>query len=117
MCVFVVFGCNTPQNCNNFKEGIFIYHEKQNSNYQIIRRGNTQVEIDENNGIKDEYYIIWTEPCTYKLVLQKTNTPTKNIQLLTDTMTVKITNSKANAYDFIAFLNKQQLTGTLIKTN
>lgn len=111
-----LLGCDFKQDCERFKEGTFVYPANQGIDNVIIRRGIIQVESSEKGQFKDEYIINWTSECDYQLILQKTNNPTQKIAPLTDTMTVRITAQKGDEYEFLGVMNKQKITGTLIKT-
>lgn len=111
----LLLGCNSNNNCHNFKTGTFTYREELNNDIVIQRTENQQIETSEKLNFTEVYNIYWTSDCSYFLVLQSTNQPEESIQPLIDTMYVNITQTTDNNYSFNAALNNKKYTGKLIK--
>lgn len=61
--------------CKDFKEGKFYIPNKENDSikFNIIREGNTQIEIN-LSGKKTYTLIEWTDECTYKIKMDESKT-------------------------------------------
>jgi hypothetical protein len=62
--------------CKKWRNGTFATHPAEGKTTIIIRKGNTQTEINGITGTKDELRIRWIDACTYQL--RRTGKTAKN---------------------------------------
>jgi len=68
LCVTAI-SCGQDNNCKDFKEGTFYLPPvDQIGEYYIYRKGNRQIEINENKK-ETYYYLKWHNSCSYTVTL------------------------------------------------
>ena len=62
--------CAQEKNCTDFKNGKFVYAEK-NRPEQIVRTDNLQIEINPETGVEIYTKIEWKSDCEYVMTYEK----------------------------------------------
>jgi len=116
----LIFGQKKPADCRKIKEGIYyIYPPNYKAGFQLIRNGDTQIEI--NNTTKDSSFwkIQWPDDCTCYAKFIRKNVPesTEFLQFLnTHTAFFKVLSVTKDYYIFKIGLDSANNRENLIDT-
>jgi hypothetical protein len=112
--IILLFGCKgkPPENCKDFRTGKFMFKESSvNRDLLIVRNDSIQIEYDSKEKTSIEFHIKWINECRYELEPTLKSDPDKRLPIVT----VEITGTRNNEYDYAAYTRLSVSRGTLIK--
>lgn len=111
---FLVGSCGPGEpDCKAFHKGEFSYSRQ--SDVRIVREESRQTEYSITDDFVDRFQVIWTDECSYQLILEETNRPADLDFTKEDTLFVTITASDANSYTYTAYKTGKSFEGQMIR--
>ncbi|ANQ51819.1 hypothetical protein MY04_4483 [Flammeovirga sp. MY04] len=122
----ILFSCvSSNNNCNRFKEGRFIYFNKEEKQFDpkhiAFRTSDKQIGIDLEKGDTLTYDLKWMSDCEYKLIFTESTLNKEGFIKIGDTLTVTIEPIDHSTFSYSSIISKEnymrEFKGVMKKIN